>query len=354
MALSEEKLQFIENQIRQRSIPYDYDTKEYPIEVIDLKFSPRNGEEATMFIPTYQRALVWDNKRQMKFIESLFLGVPIPPIFVAVMEETGNLEIIDGSQRIRTIARYVNDSLALSGLEEIDSLNETKFSELTPSRRRKFLNIAVRFHVITDKADLAVRADIFDRLNSNVKVLVPSEIRKGAFASSNFYQFVLQISQSAQFTQLLPPHFRNEEREELTLRFFAYSETYSDFKHDVAIFLNRYVEKKEEDGFNANDLTAQFERMLTFVARHFPTGFLKTLNSSQVPRVRFEAISVGTHLALEENENLIPQSMNWLSSKQFKKHTTSDASNNRLKLAGRIEFVRDCLLSRITDAQLNY
>lgn len=354
MPLTEAAMHEIESQIRNRSIPYDYDTKEYPIEVIHLKFSPSEDQEQTLFIPEYQRALVWDKKRQVKFIESLFLGVPIPPIFVAVIDETGKLEIIDGSQRIRTISRYMKNELVLEGLEEIDSLNDTKFEDLIPARKRKFSNISIRFHVVTDKADLAVRADIFDRLNSNVKALVASEIRKGAFANNPFYQFIIACAQLPEFGELLPHGLRSDEREELALRYFAYSETYQEFRHDVAIFLNRYVQQKQDDGFDEAALLASFNQMLSFVNQHFENGFLKTPGSTVVPRVRFESIAVGSHLALVQQPQLVPADMTWLNSKEFKKLTTSDASNSRTKLMARIHFVRDCLLGVIGPDQLQY
>jgi len=342
--LSDARLANIETLIKERSIPYTYDTKEYPIELIVLKYAPQPGEEQTMFIPTYQRALVWDERRQSKFIESLYLGVPIPPVFVAEIDENGNLEIIDGSQRIRTIALYITDKLKLSNLEEIEDLNDTIFSQLIAARQRKFLNIALRFHVITDKADLAIRADIFDRLNSNVKPLTASEIRKGAYSSNGFYQFIIQQSTRPEFEALFSGSGKHDEKQELVLRFFAYAESYQNFKHDVAIFLNRFVERKGAEGFNADLLSQQFLNVLNFVQEYFPNGFKKALNAKSIPRVRFEAIAVGTHLALLHNPQLVPGNLDWLESEEFKNHTTSDASNNRNKLIGRIEFVRDNLL----------
>lgn len=341
-AVSDAHQNRIEDEIRQSSIPYDYDTKEYPIEVINLKFTPPDGTIPTLFIPKYQRDFVWDKRRQCKFVESLFLGVPVPPIFVAEIDEDGTYEIIDGSQRIRTISEYINDRLVLQDLEEIESLNETKFSSLLPARQRKFLNISLRFHVVTDKADLSVRADIFDRLNSNVKSLTPSEIRKGAYATNTFYQFVMELAASKQFEDLTPATGQLE-RQELVLRFFAYSESYRDFRHDVAVFLNRYIERKENDGYDPHNLNNSFNQMLAFVGREFPFGFRRSQTSRAIPRVRFEALSVGVHLALESRRPINPD-YTWLDSGEFKELTTSDASNNRLKLIQRIEFVRDNLI----------
>ena len=84
--------------------------------------------------------------------------------------------------------------------------------------------------------------------------------------------------------------------------------------------------------------------MLDFVEKYFPYGFEKTKNAKSTPRVRFEAISVGVALALRKKPDLVPDSMEWLNSDQFKVHTTTHASNSPKRVSGRIEYVRDILL----------
>ena len=87
--------------------------------------------------------------------------------------------------------------------------------------------------------------------------------------------------------------------------------------------------------------------MVDFVEKYFPYGFRKVKNAKSTPRVRFEAISVGVHLALQVNPDLVPASMDWLDSEQFKEHTTSDASNSSTKLRDRVEFVKNSLLGLV-------
>ena len=53
----------------------------------------------------------------------------------------------------------------------------------------------------------------------------------------------------------------------------------------------------------------QFTKMLEFVNKYFSNGFKKDKKDKLVPRVRFEAISVGVALALKRNPNLEPQNM---------------------------------------------
>lgn len=347
--LSEDRLSAIEDQIRHESVPYVYDTKEYPVEVIVAKY-----EKEQIFVPHYQRNFVWKPAEKSRFIESVFLGVPIMPFLVSVSGEDAELEIIDGSQRIRTLAEYCNDGFKLKGLQKLTELNGTFFSDLLESRRNKFLLRDFRFHVVTDKASQDIRADIFNRVNTSANKLKSSEIRKGAY-QGEFYNFIIECSQSKLFRKVcpIPENKANRgEYEELALRFFAYANSYTNFKHDVAPFLDEYL-KSQNKGFDREALMHDFEAVMKFVEANFePPYFARKGRDNATPRVRFEALSVGIYLALKQNPDLKPTDLSWLDSEEFKYHTTSDASNNQGKLKARIEFVRDCLLG--SKHELNY
>lgn len=49
--------------------------------------------------PEYQRQFRWDTERQSSLIESFFLGIPVPSIFMATNAD-GTWELIDGVQRV--------------------------------------------------------------------------------------------------------------------------------------------------------------------------------------------------------------------------------------------------------------
>jgi len=349
--LTEEQINEIEIQIGTESIPYIYDTKEYPVEVIVSKF-----QKDQIFVPLYQRKFVWSLKQKSKFIESVFLGVPIMPFLVSVSGDEAELEIIDGSQRIRTLVDYCSDRFKLGGLDKLTSLNNTKFSDLKEVRKNKFKLRDFRFHVVTDNATPDVRADIFNRVNTSSNKLSPSETRKGAY-QGDFYNFILECAKLGRFHKVCPIPDQKAlrgEYEELVLRFFAYSESYLNFKHDVGPFLDSFVISHNKS-FDRDKLLGNFNRMIDFVETNFePPYIARKGRDNATPRVRYEAISVGVHLALENNPLLTIDNTEWLESKEFKNLTTSDASNNQGKLKARIEFVRDCLLNNINSADLKY
>ena len=103
-----------------------------------------------------------------------------------------------------------------------------------------------------------------------------------------------------------------------------------------------------------NLLRKEFLDTLNFIEENFPNGLKKSGTAKSIPRVRFEAISVGTILALRIRPELSVSNLDWLESEEFKKLTTSDGANSKNKVIGRIEFVRDCLLSTVKSNTLTY
>ena len=122
-------------------------------------------------------------------------------------------------------------------------------------------------------------------------------------------------------------------------------DNYKNFGRRVNEFLDEYLEKQNTNNLDQEKFREQFLIMLDFVEKYFPNGFSKGKGHVSTPRIRFEAISVGVALALKENPQLVPKSIDWLDSEEFKEYTTSDASNSRPKVIRRIEYVRDHLLN---------
>ena len=82
--------------------------KEIRADRMDMSFGEimnMYDEGELIIAPEFQRAFRWGKDKQTKFIESLILGIPIPPIFVA--ETKGNVwELVDGLQRISTVLSF--------------------------------------------------------------------------------------------------------------------------------------------------------------------------------------------------------------------------------------------------------
>ena len=55
--------------------------------------------------PDFQRLYRWTDYQKTRFIESVIIGIPIPPIFVAE-DSQGRWEVVDGLQRLSTIFSF--------------------------------------------------------------------------------------------------------------------------------------------------------------------------------------------------------------------------------------------------------
>ncbi|HBX51930.1 MAG: hypothetical protein A2275_18545 [Bacteroidetes bacterium RIFOXYA12_FULL_35_11] len=362
-----DEIQIAEEQIKETQVDYNYRIADFSIGELLKKFVLKGQDSSFedesisgLYVPKYQRDFVWPENMQSKFIESILMGVPIQYLFAFELDEDGNLELLDGVQRLSSIKSFVDNVLILSELEELDALNGFTFNELNTARKRKFLNTTLKLYIIDENTDEGIRADIFRRVNEGGKKLEPAEIRKGKFIGNQFYNFILEMADSEKFNSLFSSTKSSDklrgEKEELITRFFALSNNYQCFVHSVKGFLDEYIIETDKT-FNStkqDEMKNELHKTLNFVQSNFPYGFKKSENSKSIPRVRFEAIAVGTNLALRENPDLTPSNLDWINSNEFKKETTSDAANNKSKVVGRIEFVKNCLSGNQNLTQLNY
>lgn len=340
-----------EQQIVEHHKIIDYDTREYPVEVIVAKYLERlEADDNDFFVPDYQRDLTWPDEHQSRFIESVLMGLPIPLLFLADVEgKEGRAEIVDGSQRVRTLARFMQGELRLAGLTKLYKLNGFTYDDLPPSRKRRFGRHTVRMIEMREGVDEESRRDIFSRINTGNLRLNPMEVRWGT-QDGPFLRFIKACSENETFKRLVPlsdKAVKLREPQEFVLRFFAYLENYRSFDRSVIDFLNDFVKSAQETFNEEAEAKAklEWERMLEFAERHLGT-FAKRQGHVRTPRIRFEALSVGTALALREDPNLVPGSTGWAESSEFKAHMRSDASNSKPKVIARIEFVRDRLLGK--------
>jgi Protein of unknown function DUF262 len=339
-----------EQQIRELSKKIDFHISEWTIEVLLAKYT--KGE---VQIPEYQRDFSWEPHRQSRFIESVMMGLPIP-FLVFWQNEQGNLEVVDGSQRIRTLAEFRTGNLELINLEGLSELNDFTFDDLLDSRRKKFLNKTVRGIMLNEQTDEAARRDLFDRINTSSKVAEEIEVRRGTLGGP-FTKLIDELAQLPLFQRLAPISTQNakeREREELATRFFAYVDAFGNefegYRDRPSDYMFDFVRRKNEElssaKVDAAALRKSFQSMLEFVEKSFPTGFRKTAKASTTPRARFEAIAVGSSLALATKPSLSSgaETSSWLNEAEFQKILRSDGANNRKTLKGRIAFVRDKLL----------
>ncbi|UXU90350.1 DUF262 domain-containing protein [Burkholderia sp. S-53] len=347
----------VESQIIELKKTVAYDSKDYTIEILVKKYMDGiEDNENEIYVPEYQRDFVWDNARQSRLIESIVLGLPIPPIFVAENKD-GRLEIVDGSQRVRTLSAFLNNELRLDALDKVTKLNGMAFDDFDVSRKRKFNNTTFTVIVLSESATDEIKNDLFERINKGSDILRNMETRKGVYrgpftdflynecANNMDFRTALRLSRNVQ---------KRQEYEELVLRYFALVDIYpkyTEFSRSVSKALDHYMASKRDEFVSDEkaEKLLNFNSMIEFVVKNFEYGFLKGPNKD-ASRIFFEAIAVGTHLALKEVPQLVLKKkidvQYWLRDREFNKSINGEyRTHSTENLLKRIHFVKDHILS---------
>lgn len=323
---------------------------EYPVSMYVSRFS--DDETDRYFVPEYQRNLAWNDEQKSLFIESLIVGLPIPFMFFYQTPD-GRMEIVDGSQRMRAMRAFLKQSLRLRDLVLVPELNRFTFEDLLSDRKRKLEDVTIRTIILDTGTDAATRAEMFARINRTGTTANEAEIRRGSLPGP-VTSLITELAEHQLFIDLTPLTSKavsQREREELVTRFFAYLERndtpegrFPGYRDRPKKFLYDYLKEAnaeaERDPKLIEKMRAEFLQMLSFVGRAFELGFRKSATANTVPRVRFEAIAVGSALVLrldpllEVDAGIVSERMRDLG---FDQVVVSDGANVRSKLEGRID-----------------
>ena len=203
--------------------------------------------------PRFQRREAWTDRRKSTFIESLFLGLPIPQIVLAERQDKrGSYIVLDGKQRLLSIRRFgveeddeEFDPLTLRGLKIKTELNGQTWASLKEAPEFQaditaYENQTIRTVVVRNWPDESFLYLVFLRLNTGSVPLSTQELRQ-ALHPGPFTDFVEQYSSdSAAIKKALglnAPDFRMRDVE-ILIRFFAFAESIHRYNGNLKEFLD--------------------------------------------------------------------------------------------------------------------
>lgn len=105
---SADDIEAAEKQITQNIRDVRYIVREYPVEVVVGQYlKGRDTDENEVYVPDYQRDLIWPQRHQSRFIESVLIGLPIPFLFVADVSDE------EDPEKPRRAAKQINSDNTL-------------------------------------------------------------------------------------------------------------------------------------------------------------------------------------------------------------------------------------------------
>lgn len=158
--------------------------------------------------PEYQRLFRWSNEQRSRLIESILMGLPIPPIFL-IENDDGVLELIDGLQRTSSVLQFLDNEaidqpiLTLEGCDFLPWLNGKTFAKMETVQKLKVKRTPIRATIINKSGDSFVKYELFKRLNTGGSLLSAQEIRNCSSrmveGGSDFYDAIQALSKFPEF-----------------------------------------------------------------------------------------------------------------------------------------------------------
>lgn len=157
--------------------------------------------------PDFQRDYVWKQRQRTRLIESILLGIPLPAFYFN-QDNAGTYQVVDGVQRLSTIALFMNDKHVLdkADLEYLHSLHGLTYSELDPATLRRFRSTQIVVHVIEPQTPDEVKYDIFGRVNTLGSPLSAQEIRH-AMSRDRSRLFLKELAELPEFDKATGWHY---------------------------------------------------------------------------------------------------------------------------------------------------
>lgn len=308
-------------------------TDAYPMSIGELVNMYRDGE--IEINPEFQRFYRWSELQKVRLIESIFLGIPLPSIFVSQRDD-GVWELVDGLQRTSTILSFMgeleNDKkektppMKLKGTSYLPSMegmswtSETKSLEIDDSIKRIFKREKIEVKIVKKESDSQTKYELFQRLNTGGSELSRQEVRNCLMImlDRETYVTIDNLSNSKDFVNCinLTERLVDERYDmELCLRSISlylsiHKKIDSDYSKmtDLGDFLDQSTtEITKLDQKSKDEIVLKFEKTFSFINtclqenafRKFSNGSYKGSFSIAL----FETISISAFLLLDKVES---------------------------------------------------
>lgn len=307
----------------------------YSAKVSTDSYSMSVGELASMYQggelnihPEFQRFFRWRIEQKSKFIESLLLGIPVPPVFVAE-QSSSKWDVIDGLQRLSTILEAMGElrnedgkkkeGLCLTRTKYLPSLEgklwncEDPENELPESARIKIKRARLDVNIVKNTSDEIAKYEIFQRLNTGGSLATDQEVRNCILIMTNkdFFYWFKQLGEYEKFSKCIILTERSEEEAfdlELLTRFIVFS--ISDMTklsriEELGTFLtDEIVDIAGNSSFSRDQIKSVFEKTFDYLAsvleqdsfRKFNVEKRKYYGSTLVSLFEVLAVGIGRHL----------------------------------------------------------
>ena len=166
------------------AIDKGYKLKKMENEKLDIE-QRLEFSDSIIMKPDYQREYRSSIEEESSLIESILVGIPIPPVFLCSTRIKGaqSLNVVDGQHRLFAFYRFRKGKFALNNLCLLQKLEGLTFAELPEELQEKIVTHKLSTYVFRDFPGKKFELEIFNRYNKGTKTLTQQEIRNAVYSS---------------------------------------------------------------------------------------------------------------------------------------------------------------------------
>lgn len=311
--------------------------------------------------PSFQRYYRWNEEQKTRFIESLLLGIPIPPIFVATNGQ-GVWELVDGLQRISTYLSFVGvlktdkgikkeNGWALLAGDRVESLEGFTYETLPQKFRYALKRSVCRVEILKWDSSYDMRFELFNRLNTGGTPLTQQEIRNCIFRdiSPKFNDFLKKLTEERDYIDSVGLSNAQIEclyNEELILRFISLYAAGDNIKTSISQHMTRFMENALKNAaFDYDTYEAIFKRVFAVLKPLGPQIFRQ--KNGDFATALYDVITYGIATNLEKYEGMSKEGiLNLINTKVRKDENLLRVSrrggnNQRTRIINRLKLAKE-------------
>lgn len=296
-------------------------TQSYSMSLGEMVSMYRDGELGLH--PEFQRFFRWTPEQKSRLIESLLLGIPVPPVFVSECGDS-KWEVIDGLQRLSTILELMGElrdeegelkpqleltrTHYLSDLEGLFWTHEDEKRCLPESSRIRLKRARLDVNIVRSTSDEEVKYEVFQRLNTGGAQATDQEVRNCLLVMTNieYFRWIKKLGEIPSFRGTLSLTDRALEEAfdmELVTRYLVLlTKEPEDIQRigELGAFLNQEcVQQARDSSLERNRIEESFCHTFDFLADALAENAFRRFDSSRNRYVgpmlvsMFEVVAVG-------------------------------------------------------------
>lgn len=308
-------------------------------------------DKGNIYRPEFQRKFVWTVPQASKFVESILLGLPIPSVFLYREEDTRKHLIVDGLQRLTTLASFRKGILPETDrvfkLKDVKSRYEGKsFDDLDEEDQIRFEDAIIHAMIIqqvTPNDNNSSVFHIFDRLNSNGTPLQPQEIRAAVYHGP-FQDKIESLNRVQDWRTIFGPEHKRGKDQELILRFLALAFDRENYSKPMKGFLNKFMQKnRTADDQTLSKFESAFRETISLICQAVGDRAFRPSRGFNVSA--FDAVMVGLYESKNCDLASISSAYNDLMQNEEFISGISGSTSDEKSVESRIEIAKKAFVS---------